>query len=298
MKNTKKNSVMKKILPSACMLAVSAAMLSTSTYAWFTMSDTVTVTGMKLRARGEGGIVIGRMANTSNDTRAEGLKDITVNLNTGADMQLLPTSTADTTAWYHASAASADAHTAKSGTLAALTLTDTAPAASALGDLSDSSSNKYVLYDTFTVWPDKNSNTYTDLYVSKCYIDGTSTADLSKSVRVAFVATGGSTIICAPKRTSDDTTNLTYSVGTTPTNVTALGTSGTSSTGLTKADTNTLKEGAIGTSGQEVKVYLWFEGEDNDHTTNNLDNNGREDISINFELRCSSLTAEPAAQGG
>ena len=40
------------------MLAVSAAMLSTSTYAWFTMSDTVQVTGMKIKATSDQGLVI------------------------------------------------------------------------------------------------------------------------------------------------------------------------------------------------------------------------------------------------
>jgi hypothetical protein len=53
MKNTKKNSVMKKILPSACMLATSAAMLSTSTYAWFSMNTIVTATGMSVTAKSD-----------------------------------------------------------------------------------------------------------------------------------------------------------------------------------------------------------------------------------------------------
>jgi hypothetical protein len=47
--NVKKNSVAKKLVPAAGMLALSASMLATSTYAWFTMNKEVTVTGMQLR---------------------------------------------------------------------------------------------------------------------------------------------------------------------------------------------------------------------------------------------------------
>jgi hypothetical protein len=49
MKKTNNNSPMKRIAASATMLAVSAAMLGTSTYAWFTMNKYVTVTGMEVK---------------------------------------------------------------------------------------------------------------------------------------------------------------------------------------------------------------------------------------------------------
>ena len=49
-KTTRKPSAMKKIIPAAGMLAVSAMMLATSTYAWFTMSREVEVTGIKMTA--------------------------------------------------------------------------------------------------------------------------------------------------------------------------------------------------------------------------------------------------------
>jgi hypothetical protein len=46
--NKKKGSTAKKLMPAAMMLAVSASMLGTSTYAWFTMNKTVEVKGLKL----------------------------------------------------------------------------------------------------------------------------------------------------------------------------------------------------------------------------------------------------------
>ena len=51
MKKTNNKSPMKRIAASATMLAVSATMLGTSTYAWFTMNKTVTVNGMEVRTK-------------------------------------------------------------------------------------------------------------------------------------------------------------------------------------------------------------------------------------------------------
>ncbi|MBE6873126.1 MAG: hypothetical protein E7493_04330 [Ruminococcus albus] len=45
----KKSSARKKLIPAAGSLMISAAMLSTSTYAWFTMNKTVTVSGMEMK---------------------------------------------------------------------------------------------------------------------------------------------------------------------------------------------------------------------------------------------------------
>ena len=47
----KKTNAKKKLLPAVGMLAISAAMLSSATFAWFTMNKEVTVTGMELRTK-------------------------------------------------------------------------------------------------------------------------------------------------------------------------------------------------------------------------------------------------------
>ena len=286
MKETK-FTVKKKILASASMLAVSAIMLSSATYAWFTMNKEVSVEGLHLYARSEGGLVIGR-----NDVaRADATDSEDSGMTSSTTMKLLPTSTSDATTWYHADAAAASAHTAKSGSLGAITLTTVAPSGNDVGYLYlDNAANKYVLYDTFTVYPDKNAASYTDLYITYC--EASANADLSKSVRVAFVC-GNNVVICAPERASNDTTNLTYAVGTTPTSVTALGTSGTKTSHLSLSATNTLFSGSVDTSGKLVKVYIFFEGEDNDHYTDNLNSNGREDIAIEFGFACTAVQAEP-----
>ena len=88
------------------MTLVATVALGSSTYAWFTMNKSVDVTGMKLKAQAEKGILINEMAGsgsvtTGNDTVDNGtwsesaFAESTVNA-------LRPASTADFTSWWHA----------------------------------------------------------------------------------------------------------------------------------------------------------------------------------------------------
>ena len=56
--NNKKNTTMRKIVPAAGMLSISAVMLATSTYAWFTMNKEVEVTGLQMQATASSGLEI------------------------------------------------------------------------------------------------------------------------------------------------------------------------------------------------------------------------------------------------
>ena len=49
---------MKKLIPALCMLLVAAALLGTSTFAWFSMNTQVNATGMKVKATALGSLVI------------------------------------------------------------------------------------------------------------------------------------------------------------------------------------------------------------------------------------------------
>lgn len=70
MKTTKKkNSATKKLLPAVGMLAISATMLATSTYAWFTMNKEVTLTGMEVKA------TVGDSLLIANSTKGTGHAD-------------------------------------------------------------------------------------------------------------------------------------------------------------------------------------------------------------------------------
>lgn len=56
---------MKKLIPALCMLLIAAAMLGTSTYAWFSMNRQVTATGMKVKAAAAASLVISKTATTA-----------------------------------------------------------------------------------------------------------------------------------------------------------------------------------------------------------------------------------------
>lgn len=86
-KNEKrKNSTMKKLIPAAGMLALSASMLATSTYAWFTMNKEVTVTGMQMKTTVGSNLLI---SETPSDT------DFAKSLTQSRSALLEPSSTVD-----------------------------------------------------------------------------------------------------------------------------------------------------------------------------------------------------------
>ena len=73
--NEKKNtSAKKKLIPAVAMLTTSAVMLSTATYAWFTMSREVEVTGIKLTATTPQTIEISLGKATTGNTLTHGIE--------------------------------------------------------------------------------------------------------------------------------------------------------------------------------------------------------------------------------
>lgn len=73
--NEKKNtSAKKKLIPAVAMLTTSAEMLSTATYAWFTMSREVEVTGIKLTATTPQTIEISLGQATTSNTLTHGVE--------------------------------------------------------------------------------------------------------------------------------------------------------------------------------------------------------------------------------
>ena len=88
MKNNKKKSPMMKIVSAAAMLAVSASMLGTSTYAWFSMNKTVNVNGLKLNVKADSTYLIIGPENTAAELQNENRKTYT--FNSGNEMVVYP----------------------------------------------------------------------------------------------------------------------------------------------------------------------------------------------------------------
>ena len=56
---------MKKLIPALCMLLVAACLMGTSTYAWFAANETVTASGMSVKAAADGGLGISAWGNNA-----------------------------------------------------------------------------------------------------------------------------------------------------------------------------------------------------------------------------------------
>ncbi|MBR6046246.1 MAG: hypothetical protein IKP47_11480 [Ruminococcus sp.] len=135
MKTTKKSKASRKLLPAIAMLAMSATMLATSTYAWFTMNTTVTVDGFKLTAKADSTYLIIGPESTVTGLQAENRKEYTYAAS-AAELEVFPsahtnavtnTTTAGATAddkvtnWYYKYA---DVPTASASTSAARDIAD------------------------------------------------------------------------------------------------------------------------------------------------------------------------------
>ena len=86
----KKGNPAKKLIPAAGSLMVSAVMLATSTYAWFTMNKEVTVTGMEVKTKvGDSLLIASSTAGTSKETD----DNFTTGINQVVQAKLQPVST-------------------------------------------------------------------------------------------------------------------------------------------------------------------------------------------------------------
>ena len=290
----------RQLMAAIAMIMVSLIALSSSTYAWFTMNKTVTASGLTVKAQTEGGIKIKRLYATGND--ANGSDSVTFTIADDQIPALLPTSTKDCENWVHAAALTDTLHNADTKTYIfvnedknykALPPTSGALGYGTVGGLTG---KYYYVFDKFVIMKDNNSQSFTDLYVSECTVTrsiGTS-AVLSRSLRVA-VTCGQNIYIFEPvpeaTKEYDVVTGITKTddtVETTTQKVIALQSSNSANQPMTLSATK-LVEGVVDTvAGKEVTVYVYFEGEDGSHTTENI-SKGLENLTLNIKFSCTSV---------
>ena len=246
------------------MVLVAGIALGSSTYAWFASNNKVTATGMEVQAQAEGGIEIAYTKST--ETTATYQTSATAGVTTAA--ALAPTSTLDTSAWYHASAQTANASTAKDDTRKTLTLNETAMSApSNYGSLGGDDTVSYYMVQNFNI----RSTTPSAL------------ADMSKALRVA-IKLGTKVLIYNP--TSDTASTYEVYSGYTAGAATKAGTVNCigKDTATLLADTATTEIPAKGTTnngGVDVQVYVYFEGEDTNLYTDAFKAEGLK-VTVNF----------------
>ncbi|HBR31143.1 MAG TPA: hypothetical protein DD733_03560 [Clostridiales bacterium] len=157
---------MKKLLPALALLLVSAVLLSTASYAWFSMNTQVTATGMDITAKSDSVFLL--IGQDPSATVIQTAGTITTDLS--ASGNVLPSAhdaiangaAAETYAnWYTAKADTPTAGTLKEGTKTALTVDNF---------------SQYVIKKTIYVTLATGSNDATDLVISDAEftaVDGT-----------------------------------------------------------------------------------------------------------------------------
>ena len=285
-----------KLIPAFVMLLVSAILVSTATYAWFSMNTTVTATGMSVKAVAEDGLLI-------NYVKTVGDSGWSNSANTHSSLiTLSPSSTKDLSDWYHnhsTSASDADAYLTTTWTALSITPSTTAAVAATngertLGTFADSvggsTLNAYVKY-VYYIKSSANAITvggdvYKELDIDKITISGQS-ADgilLCKALRIGIVC-NGQTKIVAPFAGA----TASYPVGgTTPDfDVLAVGTLAVGTTEWT-VNQDLLTSGTIpavsNANPLEVDIYIWFEGEDANCISDNTNVLNELSVSVSFNL--------------
>ena len=250
-----------KLIPAIAMLLISAILVSTATYAWFSMNTTVTAQGMSVKARAEDGLVIAPAVTGTYNQSATSVKTTVA--------ELYPGSTADLVKWWH----SVSTNPAQANTEQAYTEgTEWTANSGTYGN--------YVIHDFYI-----RSSAATALTVSSLDITGVTVSvngggalqDLSPAIRVGIMIDGDetssvqNTYIFAPVTGAD--TACTVQPGT-PTGSTPVAYTGTGRINVTEstATVNTAVTSipASTANGTHVKVFVWFEGEDASCISNNI----------------------------
>ncbi len=303
----------RRLIPALCMLLVSAILLGTSTYAWFSMNTTVTANNMQVKAVADQGILINEVA-TANDPNW----DNAANTTAGSGYSLHPTSTSNTSTWYVAYSKTQNDSASATESANSVNLTDdgyrtlgaspfttaTATVTPAAGSIAGQTVT-YVDSDAGSDYDNGEGYYVKYTYYLKSSADAitTSLADGGKSLRISVSATGDTNTPALDKALraavvidskayffaplkDDDTTVY-------------VGTAHTASTAyVTAQPTAVVTIPASGSNGIQADVYLYFEGEDSQLKTSNvvaaLDDLT---VTVNFELATNSgaVTAHPVA---
>ena len=303
---------MKKLIPALAMLLVAAALMGTSTYAWFSANTQVTASGMSVKAASSGGLAIGSYNYDADSgaitAPAEGDFATSVTIGTGdyvvGNSAIKPVSfNKSHTAgkWFYATASAADSYTAAADMVELM-----AAAEAAAQKKVEDEGGQYVAATHFTMkekdaalaeyvnkttWGVKSlkDGYNVDVIVTDVTVGGVNTsATLDKALRVAFV-TSEAAYIFAPVVGS---TNLEY--------VTAINTSAEGVVSFTTADTG-IYTGTTAYGGtaqiftdltvdqRMVEVYVYYEGQDENCKSANATN--IDTLSVTFKLNAINETA-------
>ncbi len=263
-KGEKKMKKMRKLIPALAMLLISAVMMSTASFAWFSMNTEVSATGMQVVATTSKNLVIS--ANGNDWSNSASLSD-------SNSYALIPASVNCTTSTALAagkfyttySNAGVDYGT---GALGAATKVKVA---------TNDADNEIAYYEKSTVYI-KVDGTATDSF-SKLYVSdidvtrASTTSDISKALRVAVTVTQDSTsytYIYAPVTDAEYLDGKSVSGMTKEQESDSFGTPTLTAQTITSVNDANATLGAVAqTNSVQVDVYVWYEGNDKNCTSAN-----------------------------
>lgn len=273
---------MKKLIPALCMLLISAVLLGTSTYAWFSMSGEVSATGMQVKAATDSDLQIA-IYNGGTKSAFATTQAVTALAADSPFLKMIPGTPNYTAAdaidgWYVLDDAT-KANSATDGTVAdfkdkgASKAVDASAGTVVLGTTPNEQTRGVVLINKFAIKAKEGSdNTFDKLYVSEIAVtSGTGADAFDPAIRVALKVTQDADTawtVFAPK--NDTLGGTPYTTYVKVSDAVTTCTVPVKKTGIANAE-NILPTGATISSTKEVtvEVYIWYEGQDAACTSSN-----------------------------
>lgn len=256
---------MKKLIPALCMLLVAAALMGTSTFAWFSMNTQVAATGMQVKATTSKNLVI-----SNNSTKGEGEAASATSSFSGI-VTLSPASTqtlASTQNFFKVNGEKIDYTTGAMKDGAAVT---------AATPVTSGTTGEVVKHTFYIRVDGATDDTFSKLYVSGITLS-TSSRNITKALRVGVVS-GSYGYIYAPVNGATVEYKGLVSAGTYGTNSVVADENVT----LTAVNTDTATLGAVSSSAYTtVDVYIWYEGQDENCTSANSVNVEEVVVTVSF----------------
>lgn len=257
----------RKLVPAIILLLISAILLSTASFAWFSMNTTVTVTGMQVQAATTKNLLVKGASDA--DFSEVGTADSSIK-------ELIPVSV---------NCPSNEALTSK--TFYKLKTAegvdyDSGIMTSGVTELQTAVSNTDYRSAVFIIRVDGLSgDSFDHLYISAIDVvqsdDSAVAQDISKAIRVG-VTDGTTTYIFAPVTGGAYTDSKSVSSYTTEGKVTTFTTQALTSVGLATADFGAISQGTDRT----FTVFVWYEGNDVNCTSPNAVNVESLKVSVDF----------------
>ena len=275
----------RKLIPAFAMLLLSAVLLSTASFAWFTSNATVTANGMKVQATTAANLLISKDSGAS--------YDVAVNFNESTATTLTPCSTnatvgskveaasvfADNKFYALNNAEGIDYNTGASGATTEFKLAE------------NGADVNYFKKYTFTVKYDAAAGiTAKDLYMKTLTVTTPATVGVSKALRVAIVATNGSDVysyLFAPHGGTYLDGKSVAGITTVEENDKAANLQAQTMTDMTTINSKSVTFGDLvsQTGAVNFTVYVWYEGNDTNCTSAKATSTEALSIEFTFEYK-------------